>query len=445
MSDLLAARLQMALSLGFHIVFAIVGMAMPLLMAIAEWLHLRTKDPLYLELAKRWARGTAILFAVGAVSGTVLSFELGLLWPTFMEHAGPVVGMPFSLEGFAFFLEAIFLGVYLYGWDKLSPRLHLLSGVLVAVSGVLSGVFVVAVNAWMNTPSGVTFEDGRIAHIDLVRAFFSPAFPSQALHMVLAAYASVAIAVLGIHSWGLLRGESRFHLAAAKIAFAVLAATMPLQLLTGDLSAKHVAQHQPIKLAAMEGLFETKSPAPLAIGGFPDEAKGELAYAIEIPYGLSILAFADPKAEVRGLHAFPRDEWPPVAPTHTAFQVMVFAGTAMLGVVALGAWLWLRRGGFWKSRRFLRLAFFATPLGVIAVEAGWTVTEVGRQPWVIHSFLRTRDAVTPVTGLTLHLAAFTALYILLAGVVITLLRAHVFAAPVDADPNAKAAPGATHG
>src|SRR5688572_15910351 len=201
MDDLLAARFQMGISLGFHILFAVAGMAMPLLMVIAEWRHYRSGHPIYRELAVRWSKGTAILFAVGAVSGTVLSFELGLLWPTFMEHAGPLIGMPFSLEGFAFFLEAIALGIYLYGWDRVSPRVHLASGVVVALSGLASGVFVVAVNAFMNTPQGFRLDaSGRLVDVDLWRAFFTPAFPTQALHMALAAYSSIAFAVLGIHA-----------------------------------------------------------------------------------------------------------------------------------------------------------------------------------------------------------------------------------------------------
>jgi len=328
----------MAISLGFHIVFAVVGMAMPLFMVVAEWRYTRSGDPVYLDLARRWAKGTAILFAVGAVSGTVLSFELGLLWPAFMEYAGPVIGMPFSLEGFAFFLEAIFLGVYLYGWERVSRRAHLLSGVAVAVSGLASGVFVVSVNAWMNTPSGFTLEHGRITEIDFVAAFFNPAFPTQALHMALAAYTSVAFAVLAIHAARLLRQpDSAFHRRAAAIALAFAAVATPLQIASGDLAAKHLAQHQPRKLAAAEALFETRRGAPLVIGGLPDVDRGELDYAIHIPYGLSFLAHGDIHAEVLGLNAFQRSEWPPVRIVHAAFQVMVACGVALLGLVLWAA------------------------------------------------------------------------------------------------------------
>lgn len=444
MTNLFAARAQMAVSLAFHIVFAVVGMAMPLLMAIAEWIHLRTGDPTYLALAKRWARGTAILFAVGAVSGTVLSFELGLLWPAFMERAGPVIGMPFSMEGFAFFLEAIFIGVYLYGWDRVSPRAHLASGVVVAASGLASGVFVVAVNAWMNTPSGVTLDAaGRIVGVDLREAFFSPAFPTQALHMVLAAYASVAALVLGVHALRLRagRGDAAFHRAGAKIALAVGAVALPLQIASGHLAGEHLGHHQPAKLAAMESLFHSRTDAPVAIGGWPDEARGELRYAIELPYGLSILATGDPHGRVAGLDEVPRADWPPVPVVHVSFQVMVGAGMSMLAVFAVGAFLWWRRGGFWTSRPYLTAAALAAPLGLVAVEAGWTVTEVGRQPFVVHGLLRTAEAVTPMPGLVVPFAAFTLLYVVLGVIVVAMLRAHVFAADAARDVGAAESAG----
>src|SRR5690242_4096772 len=205
MSDFLFARSQMAMSLAFHIIFAALGIGMPLLMAIAEGMHLRTKQPVYLDLCKRWAKGTAILFAVGAVSGTVLSFELGLLWPGFMEHAGAIIGMPFSLEGFAFFTEAIFLGVYLYGWDRISPRAHLAAGWAVAVSGLASAVFVMIANAWMNAPTGFRWVDGRAVDVDPIAAMMNPAAFPEVLHMVLAAYASTGLVVAGIHALRLLR------------------------------------------------------------------------------------------------------------------------------------------------------------------------------------------------------------------------------------------------
>src|ERR1041385_6550418 len=343
MDDLLAARSQMAMSLAFHIVFAAIGIAMPLLMVIAEWRGLRSRDEIYLTLAKRWAKGTAILFAVGAVSGTVLSFELGLLWPGFMGYAGAIIGMPFSLEGFAFFTEAIFLGIYLYGWTRVPPRTHLFAGAMVALSGAASGIFVVIANAWMNAPTGFTLADGKPVDIDPIAAMMNQASFPQTVHMLLAAYAATGFAVAGIHAFMLRRDRTnRFHKAALGIALVVGGVSAILQPLSGDLLAKSVAKTQPVKLAAFEGQFQTQQSAPLRIGGIPDEAAGATHYAIEIPYGLSLLAYDDPNATVKGLNDFRADERPPVAIVHVAFQIMVACGVAMMLIALWGAWRYLR-------------------------------------------------------------------------------------------------------
>ena len=431
MPDLLAARSQMAVSLIFHIVFAAIGIAMPLLMVIAEWRWQRTGDEGYLTLAKRWGRGTAILFAVGAVSGTVLSFELGLLWPRFMGYAGAIIGMPFSLEGFAFFTEAVFLGVYLYGWGKVSPRAHLLSGVAVAVSGMLSGIFVVIANAWMNTPAGFTLVNGVPTDIRPFAAMANPhAFP-QTLHMTLAAYAATGFAVAGIHALFLRRDPNNdFHRKACGIALAVGAVTAVLQPLSGDIMAKAVARNQPVKLAAFEGHFDTRRGAPLHIGGWPDEAAGVTRWALEVPRGLSLLAFNDPDAEVRGLNDFPRENWPPVPLVHLAFQLMVACGTVMALVGLWSAWRRWRHGRSWPtSRRFLLAVGLSAPLGFIAIEAGWIVTEVGRQPWIIYGIMRTEDAVTPMPGLIVPFLTFTVLYLLLGAMTVWLIWRQVIASP----------------
>jgi cytochrome d ubiquinol oxidase subunit I len=432
MSDLLAARAQMGLSLAFHIIFAVIGMAMPLLMVLAERRWLRTGDAVYLALAKRWAKGTAILFAVGAVSGTVLSFELGLLWPRFMEFAGPIIGIPFSLEGFAFFTEAIFLGVYLYGWDRVPRTAHLLAGVGVAMSGVASGIFVVIANAWMNAPTGFTLADGVAVDVDPLAAMANPAALSQTIHMTLAAYAATGFAVAGIHAFLLLRQPaSRFHRAALTIALLVGAPAALLQPLSGDLSARYVARHQPAKLAAMEALFETHAGAPLVIGGWPDVEARRTRYAIEIPRALSLLAFHDPDAEVKGLDAVPRDEWPNVVLVHLSFQVMVAIGTTLALLALWAAWLGWRRVDFGSRRRFLMALACASPLGFVAVEAGWFVTELGRQPWVIYGVLKTADAVTPMPGLVVPFTAITLLYLFLGGVVAWLLYNEILRRPVE--------------
>lgn len=429
MTDLLAARSQMAMSLAFHILFAMVGMAMPLLMVLAEGRFLRHGDRLDRTLAQRWARGTAIMFAVGAVSGTALSFELGLLWPNFMAFAGPIVGMPFSLEGFAFFLEAIFLGIYLYGWDRVSPRAHLLAGVGVMLSGVASAAFVLCANAWMNTPAGFTLAaDGTLLDVDPYAAMFNPAALSEVLHMTMAAFAAVGFAVAGIHAFMLLRRPGDpFHRRALGLALAMGGVFACLQPLSGDLAAKHVAEYQPVKLAAMEGHWETAREVPLQLGGWPDEVAEETRYALEIPYGLSFLAFGDIHAEVRGLKDFPPEDRPPVAIVHIAFQIMVACGSAMMAVAALAGFLRLR-GRDLAAPWFLRLLVVSAPLGVIAVEAGWTVTEVGRQPWVIQGLMRTRDAVTPMPHLVVPFATFTLLYLVLGVTVVVLLTRKVFTA-----------------
>ena len=426
MSDLLAARAQMAMSLGFHIIFAVLGIGMPLLMVLSERQWLRTRDPVWLDLTKRWSKGTAILFAVGAVSGTVLSFELGLLWPAFMAYAGAIIGMPFSLEGFAFFTEAIFLGIYLYGWTKLSARAHWWAGVAVAVSGTISGIFVVFANAWMNAPTGFRLVDGKPVDIDPIAAMLNPAAFSQSLHVTLAAFATTGIAVAGIHAWMLRRdASSAFHRAALKVALMVAVPASLLQVVSGDLSAKFLATWQPVKLAAMEGHFETARGASLVIGGIPDEDAGVTRYAITVPRMLSVLAFGDPDAEVRGLNAFPRAEWPPVAITHGAFQVMVGLGSLMALASLWVIVCWVRKREVALNRPLLTFLALLTPAGFIAVEAGWVVTEVGRQPWIIHGFMRTADAVTPMPGLVIPFTIFTGLYLFLGVIVAWLLWAQI--------------------
>jgi cytochrome d ubiquinol oxidase subunit I len=443
MNDLLAARSQMAMSLAFHIVFAAIGIAMPLLMIIAEWQWLRTKQEVYLTLAKRWAKGTAILFAVGAVSGTVLSFELGLLWPTFMGHAGAIIGMPFSLEGFAFFTEAIFLGIYLYGWNHVPPRAHLFAGAVVSVSGALSGIFVVIANAWMNTPTGFRMVGGKAVDIDPVAAMMNPAAFAQTLHMTLAAYAATGFVVAGIHAFMLRRNPSnRFHRSALAIALTVGGVAAILQPLSGDTLAKMVARNLPVKLAALEGQFETEKAAPLRIGGIPDESASVTRYAIQIPYGLSILAYNDPNATVKGLRDFPAAERPPVAIVHISFQIMVACGMAMMGIALLAAWRywrgWRNKSETWlDSKWFLRSLILAAPLGFIAIETGWVVTEVGRQPWIIYGVMRTADAVTPMPGLVVPFITFTLLYIFLAAITVWLLLRQVAASPQVLEPDGR--------
>lgn len=431
MSDLDAARAQMALSLAFHMVFAAAGMAMPLMMVIAEGRWLRTGDPDALRLARTWAKVTAVLFAIGAVSGTALSFELGLLWPGFMAFAGPLIGPAFALEGYAFFIEAIFLGLYLYGWERLSPLVHWLCGWPVVLGGAFSGIIVLATVSWMQSPAGFTLgPDGLPTGVDPVAAILNPAYGLMAAHSTLSTYQAVGFAAAGIYAWALLRDRrpERARYNRLAIVVAMLLAVLPAlaQPVLGDLLAKRANHAQPAKLAAMEGQFATEEGAPLRIGGWPDPEARETRWALEIPKGLSFLATGDPNARVLGLEAFPVDQWPPTQIVHPAFQVMVGSGFLML---AVEAWFWLawwrdrRRGRDWAARRRLLLALaLATPLGFLALETGWVVTEVGRQPWVIYGVMRTAEAVTPTRGVVVSLAGFVLLYTGLMATVVFLLR-----------------------
>ncbi|RZK76324.1 MAG: cytochrome ubiquinol oxidase subunit I [Pedobacter sp.] len=422
MDDFLAARLQMAFSLGFHIIFACIGMVMPFFMSVAHFYWLRTKKVIYKDVTKAWSRGVAIFFATGAVSGTVLSFELGLLWPKFMEHAGPIFGMPFSLEGTAFFIEAIALGFYLYGWNKLNPWFHWVTGVVVGISGLLSGILVVAANSWMNSSSGFDFVDGQYLNIDPIKAMFNDAWFSQALHMSIAAFVSTGFAVAGIHALMILRGNNiEFHRKAFKIAAVFGTVAACLQPISGDISAKDVAQRQPAKLAAMEAHFHTEKGASLIIGGIPDTLNKKVDYAIKLPGVLSFMATGDFQKEVKGLDQIPKNDQPPIAITHYAFQIMVAMGMLMVGIALLYFIALFKKKQWLDKKWLLKLFVFATPLGFIALEAGWTVTEVGRQPWIIHGVLRTADAVTPMPGIAYSFYLFTAVYLSLAFFVTVLL------------------------
>jgi cytochrome d ubiquinol oxidase subunit I len=430
MTDLLAARSLMAMSLGFHIIFAVVGMAMPLLMVLAEWRWLKTGQEVYLTIAKRWAKGTAIFFAVGAVTGTVLSFQLGLLWPRFMEWAGPIIGPAFAIEGFAFFTEAIFLGIYLYGWRKVSPRAHLAAGGVVALSGVMSGVVVVMANGWMNTPRGFMMIGGKPSNIDPIAALFNPSGLLQAPHMILAAFAATGFAVAGIHAFLLLRQPGNpFHRAALTIALAVGGISAILQPLSGDFLAKQVAEFQPLKLAVFEAQVDTQQGAPFRIGGLWNAEQEKFDYVLEVPYALSVMLHLDPAGQVVGLKEFAKAHWPPIGVTRTAFQLMVFIGVIMMFLALWGLWLAFKKKTLFQSRRFLQAMVLATPLGFLAIEAGWVATEVGRQPWVIVGYLKTAEAVTPMPGLTIPFVFFAGLYVFLTCIVVWLMWRHVSATP----------------
>ncbi|SOD14944.1 cytochrome ubiquinol oxidase subunit I [Pedobacter xixiisoli] len=431
MDDFLAARSQMALSLGFHIIYACIGMVMPFFMAVSHYKWLKTNNEVYKHITKAWSKGVAIFFATGAVSGTMLSFELGLLWPKFMEHAGPIFGMPFSLEGTAFFIEAIALGFFLYGWEKLNKWFHWFTGVVVGVSGLASGILVVAANAWMNSPAGFDYVNGEYTNIDPIKAMFNDAWFTQALHMCLAAFTATGFAVAGVHALMLLKKQHNdFHYKSFKIAATFATICALLQPISGDISAKDVAQRQPAKLAAMEALYKTEKPAPLIIGGIVDEKNKTVSNYIELPGALSFLAHGDFNAEVKGLDQIPEDEHPPVAITHYAFQIMVGLGSVMMLISIIYFFILWRKKTILTSKWLLKLFVFAIPLGYIALEAGWVVTEVGRQPWIINGIMRTIDAVTPMPGIAWSFYLFSAIYFSLSLIVIFLLYRQIKMVPV---------------
>jgi cytochrome d ubiquinol oxidase subunit I len=423
--SLTAARAQMALSLGFHIIFAAVGIGLPLLMVIAEFRYLRCGQPHLLALTRKWAKATGLLFAVGAVSGTALSFEIGLLWPRYMELTGAAVGHLFGLEGFAFFIEAIFIGLYLYGWDRLSPWPHWWCGITIAVSGLLSGVLVVGVNAWMQLPVGVEFDSaGRVIGTEPFAIFGTYAWWTMALHAVLASYVAVGFAVAGIYAAGYLKGRrDEYHRAGLRLGLAVGGLSAVLQMMSGDLLAKFVYQTQPGKFAAMEAHFETSAYAPIILGGVPDTATETVRYGIAIPGALSFLATHDPSAVVPGLNDIPRADWPSVGLVHLAFDIMVGSGTLLAFVAVLFGWSAWRRGArVFEQRWLLRFVAMTAALGFVGLEAGWIITEAGRQPWVINGILRTADAVTPTANVAPVFWAYAGLYAALALTSVVLLR-----------------------
>ncbi|MEM9713648.1 MAG: cytochrome ubiquinol oxidase subunit I [Actinomycetota bacterium] len=408
--DLLAARNQMALSLGWHIVLACFGVAFPAMIFVLHRRGLRGDDAA-LELAKRWSKVAAVLFAIGAVSGTILSFEMGLLWPGLMERFGDVVGLAFALEGIAFFVEAIFLGIYIYGWKRLPGHAHSLMLLPVMAAGFLGTFFVVSVNAWMNAPTGFDIVDGEVVDVDPLAAIFNGAVWWQYLHMLLAAYMVVGFCVAAVYAAGRLRGrDDRLHRLGLLVPLAFAAVATPLQPIVGHFAGQRIADDQPVKLAAIEGLYETETAAPLILGGiYTDD---ELRYGIEIPIPglLSFLAQNDGTAEVVGLDSVPEEDRPPVNVVRFAYQLMVGIGSSLVLLVAWFALTWRRRREPPASPWFLRAVVVAGPAAVVAMEAGWVTTEVGRQPWIVHEVLRTRDAVTDAGWIWISLGVLVVVY-----------------------------------
>jgi cytochrome d ubiquinol oxidase subunit I len=423
--DLLAARNQMVVSLGFHIIFAALGVGFPLITLIAHRYGLRKGDADALRLAKRWSKTMAVLFAVGAVSGTVLSFEMGILWPGLMGPFGDVIGLPFTLEGVSFFTEAIFIAIYLYGWKGMPAKWHYRSLYPIVVAGITGSFFIVSVNGWMNSPAGFDLAaSGAVVNVDPLAAMFNTAVTVQWIHMLFAAYMVSGFLVAGVYAWAWLRGQ-RSHMVRLGfvIAFSVAAIAAPLQVVVGDIATRRLIDVQPAKFAAMEMLPETQTNAPLTLGGALVD--GEVVGAIEVPGVASFLGDRSFDAEVPGLDAVPVDERPSdraVNIVHWSFQLMVAIGTGLLALAAWFAWVRWRRRRLPSSRWFWRAAVVAGLAAVLAMELGWVTTEVGRQPWVVQGFLRTADAVTEATGVIWSLLAVTALYLVLGTITVLVLR-----------------------
>jgi cytochrome d ubiquinol oxidase subunit I len=421
---LLEARQMQALSFAVHIPLVCFGVAFPALVLFMEWRYLRTGDPVYLTIAKRWSKIMIALFAVGVVSGTILSFELGLLWPEFMAKFGDVFGLAFALEGFSFFLEAIFIAIYVYGWDRLPPRTHLLTGIPVVIAGITGSFFVIAVNAWMNNPGGFDLRGNEAVNVEPWEALFGNSFLwHEMVHMYLAAYIVVGFLVAGVYAVAWLRGDrSRYVRTALAVPLTVAAVAAPVQIVVGDWAARTIAEEQPVKLAALEGLQKTTKGADETLLGWYDEDTGEIEYGIEIPDLLSLLAFHDPDATVQGLDTVPADDRPPVNVVRIAFQTMVGIGTALAALAGWFLFVRLRRRRLPGSRWFYRAVIAAGPLAVVALIAGWVTTEVGRQPWVVYGVMRTEEAVTGAGGILFGYGALVATYLGLGAVTFWVLR-----------------------
>jgi cytochrome d ubiquinol oxidase subunit I len=408
------ARQLQALSLTVHLPLVCFGIAFPSMVLFAESRYLRTGDRLYRTIAQRWSKVMLTLFAVGVVTGTILSFEFGVLWPNFIGTFGNVFGLGFALEGFSFFLEAIFIGIYVYGWDRLSPRRHFFSGIPVVIAGVTGSTFVIAVNAWMNHPSGFRTVHGKAVDVHPWAALFGNSFLWQELvHMYLAAYIVVGFLVAGWYAWCFLHGRfGRYERAALAIPLAAAALVSPVEVVVGDWAAREVAKAQPVKLAAMEGLAHTTRGAPEHLLGIYEN--GRVKHGIEIPHLLSLLADHSWDAPIRGLDTVPARDRPPVNVVRFSFQTMVLIGTllALLAVLYVGWRMWRRR--LPGSRWFYRAIIAAGPLALVAAIAGWITTEVGRQPWIVYGVMRTSQAVTGANGVPVGYATLAAVYIALA-------------------------------
>ncbi|QED46526.1 cytochrome ubiquinol oxidase subunit I [Cytobacillus dafuensis] len=424
------SRVLTELTLSFHIIFATIGVGIPLMIMIAQWVGIKKNDEHYILLARRWARGYVITVAVGVVTGTAIGLQLSLLWPKFMELAGNVIALPLFMETFAFFFEAIFLGIYLYTWDRFeNQKKHLLLLIPVAAGASFSAVFISIVNAFMNTPQGFELVEGQLININPLIAMFNPAMPTKVTHVVVTAYMTSAFVLAAIAAFRLLKGSNHiYHKKALYLTMKLGLIFSIASAIIGDFSGKFLAEYQPEKLAAAEWHFETESSAPLILLGVLED--GEIKYEIKIPFALSMLAHNDPTAEVIGLDQFPKDEIPPLY-IHYLFDLMVFIGMWLVAISAVYVISIWKGWGFVKSKRFLGLIVAGGPLAMLAIEAGWWLTEVGRQPWILRGLMKTENAATSSGQVDLMLILFSGLYLILGIGVIVVLRRMFKRNPVE--------------
>lgn len=416
------SRVLTEVTLSFHIIYATIGVGVPLMIMIAQWIGYKKNDEHYILLARRWARGFVITVAVGVVTGTAIGLQLSLLWPNFMQLAGQVIALPLFMETFAFFFEAIFLGIYLYTWDRFdSQKKHMLLLIPVAIGASMSAVFITIVNAFMNAPQGFDIVNGELVNIQPLIAMFNPAMPTKVAHVLVTAYMTSAFVLASIAGYRILRGSD--HVYHKKALYLLMKLGLIFSLATaiiGDFSGKYLAEYQPEKLAAAEWHFETSEGAELVLFGIL--ADGEVKYSIKVPYALSILAYSNPKAEVIGLDQFPEDEIPPLY-IHYLFNIMVFIGmfmTALSLVYLVAKW---RNWSFVRSKWYRWLIVAGGPLSIIAIESGWWLAEVGRQPWILRGLMRTEQGATTSNGVDMMLILFCGLYVVLGvGSIIALHR-----------------------
>lgn len=422
-SNLVAARAQMGTSLVFHVIFSVLGVGLPLLLCLAEGLALWRRDGTWLSLSRQWTKAFSVLFAIGAVSGAIVEFEITLLWSGLVKDAGAIIGLPFALEGFAFFIEGIFLGVYLFGAKRLSPVTHWLTSIPIVISGVTSAWFITSANSWLNSPTGFQLVNGKVMNVDPFAAILNPSTPFETTHMILACYVATGFGAAAVYAVGMLRGKrDDYHRKGLLLGMLVGGAAIPFQIISGDFNARSLEVTQPAKYAAMEGVIQSGNGKPLYIGGIVDPSSGQVHYAIQIPHGESLISHFDLNSYTKGLDAFPPNLQPPAAVVHLSFDGMVGCALFML-LVAIVFW-----GLFLKHRRvvpekkwLLWGAAITGPAAFFALELGWIVTEEGRQPWISYYWLLVRDAVNPAQWMNLSFLIFVCIYLLLGTTLVVLL------------------------